>query len=293
MIGLDDLARLQDRVGGLHDVGEDGQALGRPPQLARARHPPAIRRGTSVRRVFSWASTSAAAGGSPWPTEPRWKSKPSRARALAGTLVARAAERLPTAPPGPRAAQRLTVAAGAWRPQLHQRAREAPGPAARARARRREERVGRGRLRPAACCATPVPRDGHPRHRPAAAPAVGRPRSTSTPPRRTLLLAHAAVECPSTRMTTVCLPGLSRVMYSLNAPSSCTSTALAVHGHRRARLGAPLDLQDVAAHVERSMMSGGGGPPRWRRLRAGVTVKREKSENAPSTLSLSTAATRQ
>src|SRR5688572_31064912 len=33
--GFDDLARLQDGVGGLHDVRQDGEALGHAPQLDR------------------------------------------------------------------------------------------------------------------------------------------------------------------------------------------------------------------------------------------------------------------
>ena len=70
--------------------------------------------------------------------------------------------------------------------------------------------------------------------------------------------------------------------------------ALAVDGHRGARLGAALDLQDVGAHLERL-----DGERRRRAARragaapAPATVKRAKSENAPSTPSLSTAATRQ
>ena len=74
---LDDLARLQDGVGGLHDVGEDGQALRRSCVSCRA---------TSCRRLLARPRACArprggpaprCAGGSPGRQEPRWKSKPS------------------------------------------------------------------------------------------------------------------------------------------------------------------------------------------------------------------------
>ena len=100
---LDDLARLQDGVGRLHDVGEDGQALGGLAQLSPGVHGA----GGAGRRAGRPGGGRAppAPGGSPGRQEPRWKSKPSTRRALQRLGVAaqrQAAHRLVRAAPGAR-----------------------------------------------------------------------------------------------------------------------------------------------------------------------------------------------
>ena len=174
---LDDLARLQDRVGGLHDVGEDGQAL---------------------RDLLELLAGPAADARAP-----------------------------PRGPPG---------------------ARRAAG----------------------ACASTgsrPLAATRHPR--PQSATSTGR-RCSFTPPLM-----------PTALTTTTWRPAFASLMNSLKVPSRLHVHALAVHGHGGPGLGAPLDLQDVRAHVE------GLDDERRRRavaLAAPVgraTVKREKSENLP------------
>ena len=103
---LDHLARLQDGVGGLDDVGEDGQPLGG----LRSCRP------TSSAREVAGLRASGRPRGRPAPRaaagrrvrqEPRWKSKPSSRGALAATAASGRRERLPTgfAAAAPRAAR--------------------------------------------------------------------------------------------------------------------------------------------------------------------------------------------
>ena len=93
---LDDLARLQDRVGRLHDVGEDGQALGGRAQ-PRLRVPGRGAAWPSRARAASrWASTSRA-GGSPGAPGAEVEVEAELARALQDRRRRSAGRRCPPA----------------------------------------------------------------------------------------------------------------------------------------------------------------------------------------------------
>ena len=97
-------------------------------------------------------------------------------------------------------------------------------------------------------------------------------------------------------MTTSCRPAFSvgSVMNSLKVPSAATSTRWPFTVTVAPGSVRPFTCRMFAAGLEGGDHEGRRRPAARGRRRLGrVTVKRAKSENGPSTLSLSTAATRQ
>ena len=271
---LDDLARLQDRVGGLHDVGEDGQPLAVVERRRRARRPAAV---APARRARPrGAPAPAARRGSPG-RQARGGSR-SPARASAGRRPRRAArETLPTGWPGSasRASAHLPRR-GRWRPS------STSAPAKRGdRGRPRPPRVGARTRSSSAALRLADGSAERPARRTRPRAVTGllssatttRRRCSRTPPLR-----------PVARMTTTCRAGASSKRDELVEGAVGLARPRAGRSRSRWRPArcAPSPAGCCRRTLERSMTSGGGGRRRWPAPAAVATVKREKSEKPPS-----------